>query len=147
MNKLILISIVLVIVLLGFYLYQQSQVRDGLTKIRVGDAGVKVIVRDTVEGRRQGLSGFERLEDDQGMLFVFPVLGKYSFWMKGMKLDLDFVWIKDNKVVEITENVSAPREGGVPVKVQPSQAVNKVLEVSSGFVKRNKIVVGDEVKY
>ena len=108
-----------------------------------GHTAVKVMVRDTVEGRSQGLSGVEKLKEDEGMLFVFPVLSKYSFWMKGMKFDLDFVWIKDNKVVEITEGVKASREGEAVVRVQPEMGVNRVLEVKSGFVKENEIKVGD----
>ena len=70
MNK---VLVVLGILLFGFYLFKQSQVKSGLTKIKVGDIEVKVMVRDTVEGRRQGLSGFNKLENDEGMLFVFPV--------------------------------------------------------------------------
>jgi len=127
--------------------YQQIQVKNGFSKIRIGKATVQVIVRDTVEGRRQGLSGFDKLEENEGMLFVFPVASRYSFWMKGMKFDLDFVWIKDNKVVEITEGVKAPSEDEVPVKVQPEMGVNKVLEVNSGWAKKNKIKVGDEVSF
>lgn len=131
--------------MLGGYLYKQAQVKDGFTRIRVGEVEVEVIVRDTIEGRRQGLSGFSELENDEGMLFVFPVVSKYSFWMKGMKFDLDFIWIKDNRVVEITEGVEALEEGVVPVKVQPKVVVNKVLEVNSGWVKKNRVRVGDKV--
>lgn len=146
MNRiLIYLFIVIALVLLGGYLYKQAQVKDGFTRIRVGEVEVEVIVRDTIEGRRQGLSGFSELENDEGMLFVFPVVSKYSFWMKGMKFDLDFIWIKDNRVVEITEGVEALEEGVVPVKVQPKVVVNKVLEVNSGWVKKNRVRVGDKV--
>ncbi len=146
MNRiLIYLFIVITLVLLGGYLYKQAQVKDGFTRIRVGEVEVEVIVRDTIEGRRQGLSGFSELENDEGMLFVFPVVSKYSFWMKGMKFDLDFIWIKDNRVVEITEGVEALEEGVVPVKVQPKVVVNKVLEVNSGWVKKNRVRVGDKV--
>ena len=130
MNK---VLVVLGILLFGFYLFKQSQVKSGLTKIKVGDIEVKVMVRDTVEGRRQGLSGFNKLENDEGMLFVFPVANRYSFWMKEMKIDLDFVFIKDGKVVEIIEEIMAPKEDESPVTVKPKVSVDKVLEVNRGW--------------
>lgn len=135
--------LILATILFGFYLYKQTRVKSGWEQIRVGETMVKVMVRDTMEGRRQGLSGFEKLEDNEGMLFVFPLSAKHSFWMKEMKFNLDFVWIKDDKVVEITEGVLA--SGGKKTMVKPSVLVNKVLEVNSGFIKKNKIKVGDEV--
>jgi len=134
-----------VIVLGSWWLYKQTRVRDGFVEVKVGEAKLHVIVRDTMEGRSKGLSGVEKLKSDEGMLFVFPVASKYSFWMREMKFDLDFVWIKDDRVVEITENVSAT--GGVKSRVGPSEAVNKVLEVNSGWVKKHGIKVGDRVKY
>ena len=146
MNKVIIFLLIMAVLLLGCHLYKQLQVKDGFTKIKVGNTAVKVMVRDTVEGRSQGLSGVEKLKEDEGRLFVFPVLSKYSFWMKGMKFDLDFVWIKDNKVVEITEGVKASREGEAVVRVQPEMGVNRVLEVNSGFVKENEIKVGDMIQ-
>ncbi len=144
MNK---VLVVLGILLFGFYLFKQSQVKSGLTKIKVGDIEVKVMVRDTVEGRRQGLSGFNKLENDEGMLFVFPVANRYSFWMKEMKIDLDFVFIKDGKVVEIIEEIMAPKEDESPVTVKPKVSVDKVLEVNRGWVKRNKVKIGDKIIY
>jgi len=114
-------------------------------RIQVGEVMVEVEVRDTMAGRVQGLSGVEKLDDDEGMLFVFPVEGKFSFWMKEMKFDLDFVWIKGDKVVGITEGVKAPKQGEIAVMVEPEEGVNMVLEVNSGWVKRNEIKVGDKV--
>lgn len=109
--------------------------------LQVGNAQVAVEVRDTEEGRSQGLSNREKLAEDEGMLFVFDQPGIYPFWMKGMKFSLDFIWIKDNAVAEITENIGVDR-----MDIQPKEAVDKVLEVNSGWVKKQGIKVGDAVK-
>ena len=140
-----IVLLIVVIAVVGGYLYKQSQVKDGFVKMKVGESVVEVMIRDTMEGRRQGLSGFSKLESDEGMLFVFSVASKYSFWMKGMKFDLDFVWIKDNKIVEITEGVVAPKGDEKPVSVKPQISINKVLEVNKGWVRENKVKVGDKV--
>jgi uncharacterized protein len=146
MNKLVPILLILVVCLSSWWFYKNLQIKEGWIKIKVGKETVKVQVRDTMEGRRQGLSGYEKLEIDEGMLFVFPKAFRYGFWMKEMKFDLDFVFIKDNKVIEVIEEVPAPKEGEQPVKIQPKQEVNMVLEVNSGWVKKTKIKVGDRVE-
>ena len=143
MNKITFSLLFGVIVLGSWWLYKQTRVRDGFVEVKVGEAKLHVIVRDTMEGRSKGLSGVEKLKSDEGMLFVFPVVAKYSFWMKEMKFDLDFIWIRNNKVVDITEGVKA--EGGETTMVKPKVPVNKVLEVNSCFVEKNVIKVGDRV--
>ena len=109
--------------------------------LQIGNAQVAVEVRDTEEGRNQGLSGREKLAEDEGMLFVFDQPGIYSFWMKEMKFSLDFIWIRDNVVAEVTENVGVDR-----TDIRPKEAVDKVLEVNSGWVKENNVRVGDKIK-
>jgi uncharacterized membrane protein (UPF0127 family) len=146
MNKVVLIILIMVVLLSSWWFYKNLQIKEGWKKLTVGKTLVKIQVRDTVGGRSQGLSGVEKLEENEGMLFVFPKAYRYGFWMKEMKFDLDFVFIKDDRVVEIIEGVSAPKTGEQPVKIQPTQAVKKVLEVNSGWVKRNKIKVGDRVR-
>lgn len=108
--------------------------------LRVGKARVKVEVRESQTGRQQGLSGRDSLGEDEGMLFVFEEPGYYKFWMKGMKFDLDFVWIDKDQVVEITERV------GAPTVLTPVLPIDKVLEVNSGWVEKNGVKVGDKVE-
>ena len=109
--------------------------------LQVGNARVEIEVRDTEEGRSRGLSGREKLEEDEGMLFVFDQPGIYGFWMKEMKFNLDFIWIRDNVVAEVMENVAVGR-----MDIRPKEAVDKVLEVNSGWVEKQGIKVGDAVK-
>lgn len=108
--------------------------------LMVGKARVKVEVRESQAGRQEGLSGRNSLGEDEGMLFVFEEPGYHKFWMKGMKFDLDFVWINKDQVVEITERVAAP------TVLTPVFPIDKVLEVNSGWVEKNGVKVGDKVE-
>jgi len=103
---------------------------------------LKVSLADSDSERRQGLSGRDFLAEDEGLLFVFEEPGRHGFWMKGMKFPLDFIWIKADTVVELTEAVEITR-----MDIRPQQPVNRVLEVNSGFAARNKIKIGDKVSY
>lgn len=114
--------------------------------IWVGKTAVEAEVRLDDQGRELGLSYRLDMAESEGMLFVFPEVIRPLFWMKGMKFDLDMVWIKDGRVVEITERVPAPENEKVKVAtVSPKEMVDSVLEVKAGWVEKNGVVVGDEV--
>lgn len=122
-------------------LAEKSGCSTKINYLQVGNTQVAVEVRDTEEGRSQGLSGREQLGEDEGMLFIFDQPGIYGFWMKDMKFPLDFIWIKDNAVAEIRENVGIDQ-----MDIRPKEAADKVLEVNSGWVEKQGIKVGDAVK-
>jgi uncharacterized membrane protein (UPF0127 family) len=115
-------------------------------KLYIGMTHFNVEIADTPKTRNQGLSGRKSLPENSGLLFVFPNSGLYQFWMKDMNFPLDFVWINQGKVVEITENVPPPSQTqNQPRTVNPFFPVDHVLEVNSGFVSKNNIKVGDVV--
>lgn len=113
--------------------------------------GVKLTVEivDTQTKRSKGLGGREALATDAGMLFVFDTTGKHPFWMKGLTFPLDFVWIKGDKVVDLSSNIEPPTPGqqdaSLPI-YQSKEDVDKVLEVNAGIAQRLNIKVGDTIK-
>jgi len=142
-----IVKILLVVGLLGVIGWVAvKQLRyKGMKRLRVGKEEVWVEVRDTDEERQLGLSGREGLKEDEGMLFVFEKAGRHGFWMKEMRFDLDFVFIKDNQVVELMVEVKAPRLDEAPRSIRPTQEVEMVLEVNSGWVDDNSIKLDDVV--
>lgn len=80
------------------------------------------------------------------MLFVFDSSSNYSFWNKDMFFPIDIIWIKDDTVIDITENMpdfkTSPN-----YTVTPKGAVNFVLEVNAGFIKENSVKIGDKVEF
>lgn len=103
-------------------------------------------VADSPEEITQGLSGRESLAKDRGMLFLFPQSGNYPFWMKEMKFNLDFVFIKGQTVVDLVENVPFPKEGEPIEVVNTKVEFDKVLELNQGRVKEIGIKVGSQVE-
>ncbi|MCX8009506.1 MAG: DUF192 domain-containing protein, partial [Patescibacteria group bacterium] len=82
---------------------------------------------DTQEKRTRGLSGRDFLPENKGMLFIFEKPDYYTFWMKEMKFPLDFIWIRGDEIVEITENVK-PEDYQPPKFFTSKEKVDKVLE-------------------
>lgn len=157
--KKFVIQAILLLVLIGggIYFYRAETVPEipfvpespKSEQLLVGNTKINATVANTEAERSKGLGGTENLASDSGMLFTFDKQDKYAFWMKGMKFALDFIWIKDDEVVEVTENVPNPPEGTKDADLtiyQAKEAVNKVLEVNAGFVREHGIKVGDKIE-
>lgn len=118
-------------------------------EIMINEARFKVEIADTKEKRSKGLGGRASLAEDEGMLFVFQSEDRYPFWMKGVNFPLDFIWIKGDRVVDLSENIPpadpGQRDETLPIYA-PKEAVDKVLEVKAGAIERLQIKVGDSVK-
>lgn len=142
----------------ALFIFQQNPNLSGLPfvpkqpvfkELEIDGAKLKVEIADTQEKRSKGLGGRQALASDEGMLFVFPDAQKRPFWMKGLSFPLDFIWIREDKVVDLLHRVDPPAPGqtdeSLPI-YQSNEDVDKVLEVQSGTIKRLDIKVGDTVK-
>jgi len=128
--------------LFTFWYYQRNPLT---TKITIGNHVLYVDVAATPVARERGLSGRTSLAQDYGMLFVFPAPAKHGFWMRGMNFALDFIWIRDKTVYELTRNVPAPLSGQSPNMLEPYYPIDMVLEVNAGSIDRFGIKQGDKV--
>ena len=113
--------------------------------LKIGDTIYNIEVADNDAKRSHGLSDRPSLSENHGMLFLFPQKDRYGFWMKGMKFNLDFVWIDGDTIVELKENVPAPLTETYTPPFQPKTAVDKVLEINSGEIKKHGITAGQTV--
>ena len=125
-------------------LFNRADARPVLT---IGTTSIQVDLAVSESQKSKGLSGRTSLSSDEGMLFVFDSPRIQPFWMGGMLIPLDFIWINNGVVVDITPNVLPPAQtAGSPVIVQSYSQITHVLEVSSGFIAIHGIKVGDAVE-
>lgn len=116
--------------------------------ISVNGKQISVELAQTPTQLTKGLSGRPALSDEQGMLFDFRhnPTKRPGFWMKGMKFNLDLIWIKNNKIIGITPNVPMPTENENLPLYYPPQDIDMVLEVNAGWTEKNKIKIGDKIQ-
>ncbi len=115
--------------------------------VQIRDITYKVEVANTNEQKAKGLAGRTSLDQNQGMLFIFPTVDFHTFWMRGMKIPLDFVWINGETIVDLTENVPPPlTETYAPPIIKPKKPVDKVLEINAGHIKANNFQINDQVR-
>jgi uncharacterized membrane protein (UPF0127 family) len=107
-------------------------------------ATVAVEVADTGPQRELGLMYRKHLDDDAGMIFVFPNSAPRNFWMHNTPISLDMIFADAaGVVVGIVANAEpfSDKLLGVEGKSQ------YVLEVNGGFCAKNGVKPGDRLDF
>ncbi|MBI4706656.1 MAG: DUF192 domain-containing protein [Candidatus Omnitrophica bacterium] len=137
--------IILWLLILAFVCFSLGLAAEKKKIISLGNASVLVEVCDTNKTRQKGLMFRDELKENEGMLFVFEKELRHSFWMRNMRIPIDIIWIsEDKKVVDIIEDAK-PCQASCPSLV-PAKPAKYVLEVSAGFVKKNQIKAGAQLR-
>lgn len=145
-QKIVPIALVAMAILFVYLRFLGNRGNDPTATMRVGNATVAIEIADTVGKQQQGLSGRDRLPDGQGMYFPMGPPAVYTFWMKEMQFPLDIIWIRDGRIVDISENVPYPVGDHAPVSVQPKEPASGVLEVNADFTEAHGTKIGDAVQ-
>jgi len=117
-----------------------------LIQIRIGDAIYDVLVADTPEKWRNGLLGHLFLADNEGMLFIFDDLQTRAMHTMGMQFPIDIVWIADEMVVGVDENLCPSVPALLPSLLSASPCpVRYAVELKAGEVAKHKIRKGSQV--
>ncbi len=98
----------------------------------------------TAEERARGLSWKVGLPLDEGVVFVFDADGPQSFWMKDMQFTIDIIYFDSAwRVVRMFPDI---RPDSYPATVDSPDNTRFALEVTSGFVARENLVVGAQLR-
>jgi uncharacterized membrane protein (UPF0127 family) len=117
-------------------------------QIIVAKKKLYVDIARTPQKMQQGLSGRTGMAENQGMLFDFEAETTPTFWMKDMNFALDFIWVKNNKIIFITYSVPPPKSTAEKLQLYSAPSpIDSVLEVNAGWAGENEIKIGDEVKF
>jgi len=99
-------------------------------------------IAQTASQKEKGLMGREQLAENGGMLFVYDQEIRPAFWMKNMRIPLDFVWIDRNaRVVDLHPSV-LPCGQDCP-SIVSRYPLKYVLEIPAGSAEKRGIEIGD----
>jgi uncharacterized membrane protein (UPF0127 family) len=103
---------------------------------------LEVAADDASRGR--GYMERESVGRREGMLFIFDVSDRHSFWMKNCKVALDIVWLdSEERVVWIeAERKPCPAIGECP-SIVPAAPARYVVEFAAGTVAAESLKLGD----
>jgi uncharacterized membrane protein (UPF0127 family) len=122
--------------------------KDRFVKVFFPDGGsITAELAVTEEERALGLMFRERVQADQGMLFVFEEEGRYPFWMKNTLVPLDIIWLgRDRRIVHIAADVPPCKADPCPT-YDPNCPASFVLELRAGGARARDLKPGDRLEF
>ena len=90
---------------------------------------------DSPEQRRQGLMRIRELGEFESMIFISNPPIVEVMWMQNTYIPLDMIYLRDGKVVGITENAQPLSED----LIRSPGPISAVLEVNGGFAARHRV--------
>ena len=101
-------------------------------------------VASTSSDREIGLMYRSSMEDNHGMIFVYPTSSYRSFWMKNTEIPLDIIFLDSNfKIVVIRKNCT-------PYTLNPRDTGDKfaqfVVELNAGIAEKLGLSEGTTLK-
>lgn len=151
-GKLVLMLFLALMLATGFF-YLQGDTAPSPLSLKVQD--IEVVRSDlksfpvmaevarTLDEQQHGLMGRTELPEGKGMLFVYDAPQEVRFWMKDTLIPLDILFVlPDGTISKIVQGAKPHDETPIPSE----SAVNAVLELASGEVKRMGVTVGDSLR-
>lgn len=139
----LILSCILLGLLLFFYPKNQTD-KDYLTrKIIIKNKVFELETVYSIEKKALGLGGRDGICEYCGMLFDFSgsEKGEHVFWMKGMRFDLDILWLDEGRVVWVEKNVKLDNLN----KMGKGIVSDAVIEISSGMAEKLGIEIGEKI--
>jgi uncharacterized membrane protein (UPF0127 family) len=148
LNKVIIIF-GLLLVTFGAVVFFQFNSKAAMVKtngkVTINKQAFNVEVVKTPKDQQVGLTKYNGLKDDQGMLFLFEQPEMLTFWMKNMKFSIDIIYINNDTVVSVIHK--APPAGNEPSIYKPDSPADRVLEIKAGLAQKYNIKTGDKVTF
>jgi uncharacterized membrane protein (UPF0127 family) len=105
-------------------------------------AAIEIEIADDLRKITQGLMFRDKLEENQGMLFIFPSEDYRSFWMKNTSIPLDMLFVSSEGEIIDIHKFTTPFSEKNYLSDKPAQYV---VEVNAGFTDKYYIDVGDKI--
>ena len=116
--------------------------RNKVLPINVAGIELEVELATTFEEQGLGLMYRDKLEENGGMLFVYPRENLLSFWMKNTRIPLSVAFIKENgRIIQI----ESMKPYSLDTHVSKEKA-KYALEMNEGWFKAHNVREGDTVK-
>ena len=106
---------------------------------------LRLFIADEPLEKRLGLMNIKKLGSNDGMIFVFNPPKNVKFWMKNTLIPLDMIFIRNNQIIEILENVM-PCTKNICELFGPDEIVDFVIEINSGKTKEIGLKKGDYIE-
>ena len=103
---------------------------------------IDIEIASSDEERIQGLMYRNKMNENEGMFFIFDYETPQSFWMKNTLISLDIIYVnKNNEIVKIQKNTQTLSENSYP----SGKPAIYVVEVIAGYCEKYDIKENDKI--
>lgn len=127
----------------------KEEAAAGMDTVILGGEKFRFELALSPEEYMRGLAGRTAIDDNGGMLFVFPAEGPVVFWMKDCLIPLDLIYLDDSGTIVGIFEMEAPAPGTpdaeLPHYPSPSPA-RFAIELRGGRAAELGLAVGQKVE-
>jgi uncharacterized membrane protein (UPF0127 family) len=148
-KKRIIMMILLAVLLMSvsMFLVQRDDAKTIIVTFPNGTE-IEVEVADTPEKLLFGLAFQEALPSNGGMIYIFEATGPHRVTTKEYRFPVDMIWVDESHhIVSLAENIPPCRQETCPWHSSLSEAVRYLIQTQAGFIQRQGLAVGGELKY
>ncbi len=146
--KLVILGAGLAVIGAMFFFREKPCANFHNATLRMPTQTISVALSTTPEQQMKGLGGCTYIPKDAGMYFAFNDAQERTFWMNGMLIPIDIIWIQEGRVAGIEKHVQAvpltTTTEQLPTYTSPTP-VDAVLEIEAGMAQVYGINVGDSL--
>ncbi len=119
------IIVLLAILLSPFFILKP---KEPTLKIKIENKAYKLLIADSDEEHSKGLMNVKKLDNADGMIFLFKDSQVRTFWNQNTLVDLDVYWMQDDQVVgkSFLPSIETTK---APVTITSPEMINKVVEI------------------
>lgn len=108
---------------------------------------INIAIAERHIDQARGLGGCKSLPNKTGMYFPYSTKQSPTFWMKGMRMSIDIVWLEGGKVVKVDASLPPPT-GQLDqdlTRYPAPRPIDGVLEVAAGKAQEYGLTPGAQV--
>lgn len=141
-NLLIPIALIIIIIVITMI----SLAAKTTKTVTINGRSFDIDIAKSKDQQEKGLAIYDSLPENKGMVFPFDHSDYYAFWMKDMKFPIDIIYINQNKIVDVFENVPNPKSADSALPIfKPRTPANLVLEINAGLSQKYSFKIGDSI--
>lgn len=126
------------------YVFRQDGVLTFTDSANAVKTKADIQIADNEYDEELGLMNRKQMDENRGMLFIFPESRIQTFWMRNTFIPLDMIFVDSAKtIVTIQKNTKILSDQTYSSNV-PAQYV---IEVNAGYCNRHNIKTGDNVSW
>lgn len=139
---------VLAIVMIGAVLMFSDSKDEIIIVTFPSGTAIEAEVADTPEKQFFGLAFRESLPPNRGMLYIFDTSDRHRVRTKGFTFPVDVIWADASRhVVHLVERAQPCEKDPCPAYGPPPENARYVIETEAGFIEREKLSTGVELKF